>query len=330
MPKSPSTSRPQCGLCGKSGKLVRTPCCGNWICDDQDKYALFSFARNSCARNHDRLTLCGYHHNEGHKGRWQDCGVCRESFETELYVWYGTNEYNFEILADPPAFEPARCDGCQKVIKLGTDGYSTGPRGRLCEACTAAGWSPSPAARSRPRRSSPRRPGASKQPLPVNMDPDCLEIVVSARAAKRLKLTPTVRAGDRPLHWCARWRVEVCQLPDRRWVALVTNAETFYSFVFPVTELQGPGRFEELFRLRLGFALTDAPSLAFWKTAPLRYATGNPRVLVGTMNRMKLDLLCAGQVEESPRVDEEDILNHGICLALDEVIPFRAWARRLK
>ncbi len=30
----------------------------------------------------------------------------RESFETEMYVYYGTNEYNFEVLENPPEYEP--------------------------------------------------------------------------------------------------------------------------------------------------------------------------------------------------------------------------------
>ena len=65
-----ASGKPRCGLCGKRGKLMRTECCGNWICNDHDKYVLFSYARNSCARNHDRFTLCGYHRNEGHGGDW--------------------------------------------------------------------------------------------------------------------------------------------------------------------------------------------------------------------------------------------------------------------
>ena len=82
-------SRPdklRCGLCGKAEKLIKTECCGNWICDDEHKYVLFSYARNSCHRNHSRYTLCAYHYNEGHVGDWKGCKECRESFETEMYV----------------------------------------------------------------------------------------------------------------------------------------------------------------------------------------------------------------------------------------------------
>jgi hypothetical protein len=127
---------PRCGLCGKTGRLTKTECCGQWICDDEDQYVLFSFARNSCHRNHSRYTLCSYHYNEGHTGKWQECPKCRKSFETEMYVWYGTNEYNFEKLPNPPAYKPTKCAKCKKVIRLGEDGYSVKGKEYLCEDCS--------------------------------------------------------------------------------------------------------------------------------------------------------------------------------------------------
>jgi len=127
---------PRCGLCGKTGKLTRTDCCGQWICDDSDQYIMFSYARNSCDRNHDRYTLCSFHFNEGHAGRWQDCRECREGFETEMYVWYGTNEYNFEKLKEPPSYEPTRCSKCKAVIALGTDGYMQKGGKYFCGRCS--------------------------------------------------------------------------------------------------------------------------------------------------------------------------------------------------
>lgn len=127
---------PRCGLCGKRGRLTRTDCCGQWICNDEDNYVLFSYARNSCHRNHRRYTLCGFHHCEKHPGDWQTCPKCRKSFAPEIYVYYGTNEYNFVKLENPPAYEPTRCDGCGVVIKLSDGGYSQGPKGTLCEKCT--------------------------------------------------------------------------------------------------------------------------------------------------------------------------------------------------
>src|SRR3954467_15303277 len=109
MTKANESSRPQCGLCGKRKNLMKTDCCGNWICDAFQNYVLFSFARNSCARNHDQYTVCAFHHHNQHKGHWKDCKVCRHSFATELYVWFATNEYNFEVLDNPPQYEPTVC-----------------------------------------------------------------------------------------------------------------------------------------------------------------------------------------------------------------------------
>jgi hypothetical protein len=125
----------RCGLCGGTEKLTRTECCGQWICDDEDQYQLFSYARNSCYRNHQRFTLCGSHFTEGHEGKWQHCPKCREAVPTEMYVYYGTNEYNFETLPDPPAYEPTHCTKCSKVIKLGEGGYSRKGGDYLCMDC---------------------------------------------------------------------------------------------------------------------------------------------------------------------------------------------------
>ena len=68
----------------------------------------FLVRRCSCYRNQRRFTLCGHYSAEGHAGRWQDCSKCREDFETEMYVYYGTNEYNFQMLANRlPLSRPA-------------------------------------------------------------------------------------------------------------------------------------------------------------------------------------------------------------------------------
>jgi hypothetical protein len=131
--KDPNGRR--CGLCGKTRKLTKTECCGQWICDDEDSYVLFSYARNSCSRNHRRFTLCGYHFNEGHAGTWQTCGSCRADITTEMYVYFGTNEYNFEKLADPPAYEPTHCSSCNRVIKLAKEAYSITSKGYACSRC---------------------------------------------------------------------------------------------------------------------------------------------------------------------------------------------------
>lgn len=131
--------RERCGLCGKGAKpLARTECCGSLICDDEGDYVPFSYARNSCFRNHRRYTLCGYHHGEGHAGDWKTCEACREDFssELEMYVYYGTNAYNLEKLEDPPSYEPTRCGRCRRVIVLGEDAYGRLPdRSYRCQDC---------------------------------------------------------------------------------------------------------------------------------------------------------------------------------------------------
>lgn len=126
----------KCGLCGKTRKLIKTECCDQWICDDEDKYVLFSYARNSCRRNHRRFTLCGYHFSEGHNGNWKECSKCRNSFETEMYVYYGTNDYNFEKLKNPPEFEPTKCVKCNSIINLGEGGYSIVGGKYYCYECS--------------------------------------------------------------------------------------------------------------------------------------------------------------------------------------------------
>ncbi|MFH1565481.1 MAG: hypothetical protein ABIC82_06640 [bacterium] len=136
--KSKSNLKPRCGLCGSTRKkLTKTECCGNWICNDENNYVLFSYARNSCARNHRRFTLCGYHHTEGHKGDWKTCKKCLKDFEhnLEMYVWYGTNEYNFEKLENPPDFKPTYCYKCGERIVLPDGGYSSLCGVYCCDEC---------------------------------------------------------------------------------------------------------------------------------------------------------------------------------------------------
>ena len=133
--------KPMCGLCGKTKNLTKTECCDQWICDDRDSYVMFSYARNSCYRNHDRYTLCSSHYHEGHSGHWKDCKECRDNFETEMYVYYGTNEYNFEKLENSPDYEPTRCSKCNSIIILGDGGYSMTKDGYFCDKCSDIDWS---------------------------------------------------------------------------------------------------------------------------------------------------------------------------------------------
>jgi len=103
---------------------------------------------------------------------------------------------------------------------------------------------------------------------------------------------------------------------------------TLFTFVFPVKELK-PDSFEKLFRLRLGFALTDAPKLARWKDAPLVFAHGNPRGAVGSMSGMKRELPWNTDREGFRQVDDEDWINGTVFMSLPETYPRQAFARRL-
>jgi len=52
-----------------------------------------------------------------------------------MYVWYATNEYNFEKLQNPPSYQPTKCSRCGSIIKLGEDGFTISGDGYLCEKC---------------------------------------------------------------------------------------------------------------------------------------------------------------------------------------------------
>ena len=114
--------RPKCGLCGATKNLTKTECCGNWICDDEGNYVLFSYAHTSCSRNHRRYTSCGAHSASEHAGPWKECQKCRKDIPPEMYAYYATNEYNFDVLENPPPFEPTKCGKCGRVIRLSEGG----------------------------------------------------------------------------------------------------------------------------------------------------------------------------------------------------------------
>jgi hypothetical protein len=81
--------------------------------------------------------------------------------------------------------------------------------------------------------------------------------------------------------------------------------------------------------MRLGFALTDAPALAMWKNAPLLFATGNPRMAVGSMNDMRKHLAWRTETEIGPMKDDEDWINKTPFLSLPTKFPEREFAQRL-
>ena len=131
-----------CGLCGKQGRLTRTDCCNRRICDDHGLYRLFTYSRVSCARNHERYTVCSTHWREHPEetSNWRDCAKCREFYgddDLETYVGQSTSNCNFaEDEWKPPEFEKTYCADCKRLIKMNCDGYSGGPKGKRCEDCS--------------------------------------------------------------------------------------------------------------------------------------------------------------------------------------------------
>ena len=55
----------------------------------------------------------------------QESALSRRS--SAVFVWYGTNEYNFVKLQNPPEYVPTKCSRCGVVICLGEDGHSISP-----------------------------------------------------------------------------------------------------------------------------------------------------------------------------------------------------------
>jgi hypothetical protein len=62
--------------------------------------------------------------------------------------------------------------------------------------------------------------------------------------------------------------------------------ETLYPWIFPKPEVPDRQAFERLFRMRLGLALTDSPSLEPWVRAPIDDVSGDPRWPIAVMNNM--------------------------------------------
>jgi hypothetical protein len=57
-----------------------------------------------------------------------------------MYVWYGTNEYNFEKLPNPPKFPRTHCAGCDKIISLPDGGYTSLRDIYVCGECMEDGF----------------------------------------------------------------------------------------------------------------------------------------------------------------------------------------------
>lgn len=131
-----------CGICGERNNLVRTSCCGNILCDNQEEYVLFSYSRKFCVRSHDRYTMCSFHKSEGHRSEdWRQCNQCKEQLTSETdkegrpaRVWHSTNGYNFTPMLESDyrkgSMITAGCGECGNRVATGFEGYSMVPKDR--------------------------------------------------------------------------------------------------------------------------------------------------------------------------------------------------------
>ena len=68
-----------CRFCGNdSVPLVKTKCCDQWICCDTSYLSIKG--GGYCLYHHEHESVCHFHYNEGHSGKWQECEECREFF----------------------------------------------------------------------------------------------------------------------------------------------------------------------------------------------------------------------------------------------------------
>ncbi len=167
----------------------------------------------------------------------------------------------------------------------------------------------------------------------MTLPPSPVELILSQRAAKSLRIRQSGPASDDPPHFAAQWRVELCKDWAGRNRFLVTNLATLFTFLIPRAPDQVRARLEQEFRTRLGFALLRGEPLVEWKPAPIVYVRANPRKIIGSMNDMIYHL----QFEPTdafrqahPDRDEEDQLNLTPFSAIgtkDQLeVPDQAWS----
>ena len=58
------------------------------------------------------ITFCLTHYYSKHKGKWQECKQCKDEYSIENYVYFATNDFNFEKLPNAPKIT-IRCVNCE-------------------------------------------------------------------------------------------------------------------------------------------------------------------------------------------------------------------------
>lgn len=147
----------------------------------------------------------------------------------------------------------------------------------------------------------------------MDLPPSPVELILSQRAAKSLRVRQLAPVSDDPPHFAAQWRVELCKDWAGQNLFVVTNLVTLFTFLIPRAPKQTRLDLERNFRTRLGFALLAGEPLLEWKPDRIIFARGNPRKVIGTMN----DMIYGLQFEPTealrqaePDLDEKDHLNH--------------------
>jgi hypothetical protein len=154
-----------------------------------------------------------------------------------------------------------------------------------------------------------------------------IELILSGKTAKLLRMKPADRASVEPVHWLAQWRVELAEDGTGLAIFLITNAVTMYSFLIPRLRKMTFDELVQQFLMRLRFALLAAQPPIDWQPGAVRAVRGGNTSLIGTMNNM-VYLLSA---PKSPQLqlNDEQILNDTPFFAIPEVFPSKAFFNRL-
>ncbi len=76
--------------------LVKTRCCQKWVCCDT---AFLSYQGGGrCQFEHEHYSICHFHTNDGHKGKWFHCDECRDFFGEEQFKREAENPINAPLL----------------------------------------------------------------------------------------------------------------------------------------------------------------------------------------------------------------------------------------
>lgn len=168
----------------------------------------------------------------------------------------------------------------------------------------------------------------------MTLKPSPLEIVVSKRAARHLRVKPVHVMSTGPAHFITQWRADTADDSEGgRWF-LMTNLVTLYTFMIP---RKPASRFNSLvanFQVRLGFALLESTPPVEWRPSEFIPVKGNPRPIVGSMNEMAASLTWPPTPQHKAHYkNEEEFLQRTPFSAIGEKghyeFPDKVWLQRL-